>query len=145
MNASELKESWQDFLGRYPFTHSATYTFRHETPLTSAQREWRQYVHRVNRSLFGRRWYLAPERSLCFASAVEGQRDGQRLHIHALLAPPTRCDQAAWVSLARAQWRCGYCQVRAITERAGAIRYLLKERHLNQVDITCRPPQASDS
>lgn len=141
MIAPGLLPAWRGLLGRYPFGHFATYTFRFEASPEQARKEWHRYVHRVNRTLFNRRWYRRPERALCFASAVEGLREGQRLHLHALIALPSKPVESSWQSVCRSQWRSGHCQLQVVTVGDRAVDYLLKERQLEWLDISAPAPQ----
>jgi hypothetical protein len=141
MIAPGLLPAWRELLGRYAFTHFATYTFRFEPSPDQARKELYRYVHRVNRGLFSRRWYRHPEQALCFASALEGLHEGQRPHIHALIALPSRPVPPSWQGYCRSQWRSGHSQLKVVTGGSRAVDYLLKERRLEWLEISAPAPR----
>jgi hypothetical protein len=75
--------AWTEFLARYRWCWFATLTFRDETHPEAADKRFRVWVSKLNRALYGSRWYKHAT-GVHWARALEYQRRGV-IHFHALL------------------------------------------------------------
>lgn len=88
--------AYAEMLCRRSWHWFATLTFRpsHEGRSggmhpEKADKAFRVLVSKINRHLYGTRWYKRPETQLCWARGQEFHKSG-RIHFHALLADPTK-------------------------------------------------------
>lgn len=79
-----LGEAWSGFLGRWPWDLFATLTFRGDAVHPeSADKRYRVWISKINRSLYGTRWFKHGK-GIRWVRALEHQRRGI-VHFHALL------------------------------------------------------------
>jgi hypothetical protein len=82
---TELHRAWINFLHKYPWCWFATLTFKNEIHPEQANRRFYRYIRKINKTLFGNRYY---EKGLgiMWTKAIEYQKRGV-IHFHALLGP----------------------------------------------------------
>ena len=83
MNADELRDGWTELLTRYQWDWFLTMTFREAVHPEAADKLWRVFVSKLNRDLYGHRWYRNPDTAVYWVRALEWQKRGV-LHYHAL-------------------------------------------------------------
>ena len=79
----DLLDAWREFLGRFVWTWFGTFTFRDEIHPEAADKKYRIWISKLNRSLYGPRWHKHRS-GVYWARALEYQRRGV-IHYHALL------------------------------------------------------------
>jgi len=80
---SALVQAWATFLGRWSWDWFATLTFRGEVHPEAADKRFRVWVSKINRALYGPRWWKHGQ-GVRWVRALETQRRGV-IHYHALL------------------------------------------------------------
>jgi len=83
--SQERRAAWAEFLNQWAWDWFGTFTFRGDfIHPESADKRFRVFVSKVNRALYGVRWYKKPGRAVRWARALETQKRGV-VHYHALL------------------------------------------------------------
>lgn len=82
--SSNLQKSWVEFLGRFQLDWFCTMTFRDDVHPEAADKLWRVWVSKLNRRLYGVRWYRQDHTSVFWIRALEWQRRGV-VHYHAMV------------------------------------------------------------
>lgn len=128
---SELQQAWLQLLERYVWQWFATMTFRDIVHPEAADKLWRVWISKLNRFLYGPRWYQKGQ-GVYWVRALEYQRRGV-IHFHALLADVGdlnhRAKRLYWMDV----WNdlAGYARI----EKPGSVelvsryvsKYVLKE------------------
>lgn len=83
-SSDELAKAWAEFLAPFPFQWFCGFTFRDHVHPEAADKKWRLWISKLNRSLYGPRWYRKSYTSVFHARALEWQKRGV-LHYHALI------------------------------------------------------------
>jgi hypothetical protein len=78
-----MVEAWAGFLGRWSWDWFCTLTFRGEVHPEAADKRFRVWVSKINRALYGPRWWKHGQ-GVRWVRALETQRRGV-IHYHALL------------------------------------------------------------
>lgn len=80
-----LHAAYIALLGRFRWDWFCTMTFRdHVTYPERADKAWRVWISKLNRRIFGVRWYRADDTQILWIRALEYHKGGG-LHIHALI------------------------------------------------------------
>jgi hypothetical protein len=100
-HSGRVVEAWEALLDRYTWEWFATFTFKDRVHPESADKLFRVWMSKLQRSVAGSRWYNRPEDTVRWARGLEWQKRGV-LHYHALLFH-RRClhqvaDRRAWES-----------------------------------------------
>jgi hypothetical protein len=138
--AHPLADSWRSFLSRYHWDWFCTFTFR-DKPLQPGERvavrpRWhaeaadklfRLWVGELNRSLYGRRWYLHPEAGVYWVRALEWQKR-EVLHYHALLGDVTDLNSSAKRLYWMDRWNelAGFAKIEVPRKRGFVAAYVSK-------------------
>lgn len=133
--ADPYAEAYAELLQRRAWHWFATLTFRpsHEGRSggihpEKADKAFRVLISKINRHIYGTRWYKRDETQLCWARGQEFHKSG-RIHFHAVLADPTkdlndltrRMDWVDW------WWReFGIARIERPTSQADVARYVSK-------------------
>ncbi len=78
-----LQEAYEEFLNRWRWDLYTTNTFRHDIHPEKANKQWRLWVSKMNRHLYGHRWQKRGK-GLYWCRVSEFQERGV-LHFHGLL------------------------------------------------------------
>lgn len=88
------RDAYAEMLARQPWHWFVTLTFKpdHERPTggvhpEKADKAYRVLLSKINRDIYGTRWYKRPDGGLMWARGQEFHKDG-RIHFHALVAAP---------------------------------------------------------
>ena len=124
-----VRAEWNAFLQSARWSHFATLTTRE---LVSVDRIKREFVHG-----FVRRVAVPAQRPLAWFYAIEPHADGQRYHVHALLA---HTETVKVAQLERA-WKLGKTHIVVYDPRRGAADYVSKylDGNPDHYDISRRP------
>jgi hypothetical protein len=82
--AGRVVEGWEALLGRYEWDWFATFTFESEKHPEAADKVFRVWMSKLQRSVAGNSWKKKPADTVRWARGLEWQRRGV-LHFHALL------------------------------------------------------------
>lgn len=131
----ELRDAWESLLGRQQWQYALTLTFDPAHVPDTASRSaafcnktFRRLIRHINDSLYGRRWSSRPRhRCASWAYICEAHGDG-RLHMHALLATPSRSPEALTQRDICTWWhaRYGLASCDPPHSQLAAVRYLVK-------------------
>jgi hypothetical protein len=124
---SPLQTAWIEFLQRFPMQWFCTMTFKHHVHPEAADKLWRVWVSKLNRSLYGVRWYQRPECGIYWIRALELQKR-EVIHYHALVGDVQDMNASArrlrwmdeWFRLA------GIARIEAIESDAAVSAYVSK-------------------
>lgn len=93
---SDLAAAYAEIISRERWHWFATFTFRDkfEGPQGGvhperADKAFRTLISRINRHIYGVRWYKRPDSQLIWARGQEFHKSG-RIHFHAVIAAPDR-------------------------------------------------------
>lgn len=89
-----LQEHWTAFLLRFPMQWFATMTFRERIHPEAADKAWRLWNSKLNRTIYGNRWWQRPEQGVFWIRGMEWQRRSV-VHYHALVGARFPMDQIA--------------------------------------------------
>ena len=81
--SDELAAVWADFLAKFDMQWFCTFTFREPVHPEAADKKFRVWISRLNRELYGRRWYRDSFKQVFWIRALEYQKRSV-LHYHAL-------------------------------------------------------------
>ncbi len=123
-----LRDAWTDFLNRWDWELFGTFTFRDEPRhAEAAQKLYRVLVSKVNRDLYGPRWYQK-DLGINWTLAEERQQRGT-LHFHTLwgLTGPLFHDFERRLACME-QWNelAGYARIFPIENQAAVRGYVSK-------------------
>lgn len=124
-----IRAEWDSWLQSARWSHFVTLT---TSELVSVDRLRREFVHG-----FVRRLAKAPQRPLAWFYVIEPHADGQRYHVHALLA---HTDSLRVAQLERA-WKLGISSIAVHDPQRGAADYVSKYLAANpdHYDVSRRP------
>jgi hypothetical protein len=89
-----LREQWTRFLLRFPMQWFCTMTFRDRVHPEAADKAWRVFCSKLNRTLYGNRWWKDPKKGVFWIRALERQKRTV-IHYHALVGAPRHMDELA--------------------------------------------------
>ena len=82
--SGRVVEGWEALLDRYTWDWFATFTFASEKHPEAADKVYRVWMSKLQRSVAGNSWHKRPADTVRWARGIEWQRRGV-LHFHALL------------------------------------------------------------
>ena len=125
--ASPLQEAWLDLLGIYPWQWFGNFTFADHVHPERANKCWRVFISKLNRSLYGRNWKRKDNQGVAWVRAIEYQKRGV-IHFHALLADIKdmnhTCRRLTWMD----EWEAlaGYARIYKPASVEDCTRYVTK-------------------
>lgn len=90
----KLADSWVQFLGRFKMDWFCTLTFRRSIHPEAADKLFRVWISKLNRDLYGVRWYRKPYNGVWWFRALEWQKR-EVIHYHALLGDVNNLNHSA--------------------------------------------------
>jgi len=122
-SAYDIRDAWCEFLGRWQWEWFATLTFRDTVHPESADKAFRYFTSKLNRQLYGPRWFKKAHGGIPWVRALEYQRRGV-IHFHALFADVEGASRVSWMD----EWCeiAGIARIEAIKNRRAARRYITK-------------------
>jgi len=141
-SSQDLREAWAELLAAYPWDWTGTFTFRtpracdlsvyskrHRPPRATglvhpetADKTFRLYVSKINRALYGPRWYKKGL-GVNWARGLEFQRRGTT-HYHALFSGTGELRRLTYMDL----WNelAGFARIESPRDRQDVVRYISK-------------------
>jgi hypothetical protein len=131
-----LQESWVELLSRYHWDLFGSLTFREETHPESAYKRFRLFVSKLNRKLYGPRWFKH-NKGISYCLALEHQRRGV-VHFHCLLAEPElvpmlkgswfQQEDGRWANELNELWNelAGFARIEPVQQLEAVRRYVSK-------------------
>lgn len=125
----ELHQAWAQFLSTQDWQWFITFTFKEEIHPEAADKLFRVWVNKLNKSIYGKRWRKKPSGGVKWVRALEWQKRGV-LHYHALMANLGYASRAQWA----AEWtklgddsKAGFIRIDTYSDDlGGAEAYLSK-------------------
>jgi hypothetical protein len=117
-----LRDAWIVFLGRWQWEWFGTFTFRAEVHPEAADKRFRVLCSKINRELYGPRWYKK-RAGVPWVRALEYQRRGV-IHYHALFAGVQDLRRFSWME----EWDrlAGFARIEPIRMADAVQRYVSK-------------------
>jgi hypothetical protein len=125
--AARLVEEWTAFLMRFPMQWFCTMTFAYPIHPEAADKLWRLWISKLNRSIYGVRWYRHDHTQVFWIRALEWQRRDV-IHYHALVGDVRDMNTLArrldWMD----EWRAlaGIARIYTIESDEDVRRYVSK-------------------
>ena len=121
-----VRDGWAELLDRYPWEWFVTLTFTLPIHPEAAHKSMRVWIAKLNRVLFGPRWYKKPPRGVYWVAAEEYQKR-RVLHLHLLMAGVGKARRLTYLDLWPALGnKNGWARVEAVDSNAAVSRYLSK-------------------
>jgi len=119
----DIRDAWCEFLGQWDWQWFCTLTFRDVVHPEAADKSFRYFTSRLNRQLYGPRWYKKAYGGIPWVRALEYQRRGV-IHFHALFADVEGVRRLSWMD----EWDhiAGYARIEAIKDKWRVRRYVTK-------------------
>jgi hypothetical protein len=118
----KLVEAWSALLSQWTWCWFCTFTFRDEVHPEAADKRFRVFISKLNRSLYGPRWFKK-NKSVQWVRALEWQRRGVT-HYHALIAGVGNARRLSWMD----EWNrlAGFAKIEPIKSQVAVNRYCSK-------------------
>src|SRR4030042_3555054 len=124
----QLPQVWADYLNTFnPWSWYGHFTFRYYPHPETAIKTFDLWVHKLNRAIYGCRYYKRPLSGISWARASELQRRGV-IHFHAILGRiPDNVKRLAWMDV----WYKlgGICRIVRYESGKGAEYYMSKSTY----------------
>lgn len=124
----ELPQAWAEYLSQFnPWSWYGHFTFRDYPHPESANKAWNLFTHKLNRKIFGVKYWKHPERGVTWARGTELQGRGA-IHFHAILGRiPKDVRRLAWMD----EWYelGGISRIFPYEENRGAEYYMSKSTY----------------
>jgi len=139
----DIREAWCGFLGQWDWQWFCTLTFRDVVHPESADKSFRYFTSKLNRQLYGPRWFRKAHGGIPWVRALEYQRRGV-IHFHALFADVEGVRRLSWMD----EWDhiAGYARIEAIKDkwrvRRYVTKYCLKEGEIKLGGALSKPERA---
>jgi len=119
----ENRDAWCKFLGQWDWQWFCTLTFRDVVHPESANKSFRYFTSKLNRQLYGPRWFKKAHGGIPWVRALEYQRRGV-IHFHALFANVEGVRRLSWMD----EWFeiAGIARIEAINDKWAVRRYITK-------------------
>jgi len=119
----EIRDAWCGFLGQWDWQWFCTLTFRDVVHPESADKSFRYFTSKLNRQLYGPRWFKKAHGGIPWVRALEYQRRGV-IHFHAMFADVEGVRRLSWMD----EWDeiAGYARIEAIKDKWRVRRYVTK-------------------
>jgi hypothetical protein len=117
-----LQDAWIGFLRQWAWQWFCTFTFRDMVHPESAEKRFRPFVSKINRELYGPRWFKKGK-GILWVRALEFQRRGV-IHYHAMFAGVQDLRRLTWMDI----WNelAGFARIEAIRDTTAVRRYVSK-------------------
>jgi len=117
-----LSEAWLSFLSRWRWEWIAHLTFREDVHPEAADKVFRVWLSKLNRELFGKRWYKRGQ-GVVWVRGLERQRRGV-IHFHSLLAGVGDARRLTWMD----EWNklAGFARIWPVASQRQAVQYVTK-------------------
>lgn len=141
----QLPQVWADYLNTFnPWSWYGHFTFRSYPHPETAIKTFDLWVHKLNRAIFGCRYYKRPLSGVSWARASELQRRGV-IHFHAILGripEASNVKRLTWMDM----WYTlgGICRIMRYESGKGAEYYMSKSTYAwkhGEIDLSGNLPQ----
>jgi len=138
-----LRDAWCKFLGQWQWEWFCTLTFRDIVHPEAADKAFRYFTSKLNRQMYGPRWYKKAHGGIPWVRALEYQRRDV-IHFHALFADVEGVRRLSWMD----EWNeiAGYARIEAIKDkwrvRRYVTKYCLKEGEIELGGALSKPARA---
>jgi len=139
----EIRDAWCGFLGQWDWQWFCTLTFRDIVHPESANKSFCYFTSKLNRQLYGPRWFKKAHGGIPWVRALEYQRRGV-IHFHAMFADVEGVRRLSWMD----EWNdiAGFARIEAIKDkwrvRRYVTKYCLKEGEIELGGALSKPARA---
>jgi len=143
ISVKDIRNAWCQFLGRWEWEWFLTLTFRDIVHPEAADKAFRYFVSRLNRQLYGPRWFRKAHGGIPWVRALEHQRRGV-IHFHGLFADVKNLRRLTCMDM----WDdiAGYARIEPIKDkwavRHYVTKYCLKEGEIELGGALSKPARA---
>ena len=121
-----VRDGWAELIGRYPWEWFVTLTFTDDIHPEAALKALRVWLSKLNRELFGHRWYKRVPYGVYWVVAIEYQKRGV-IHLHLLINGVGDTRRLTWMD----NWldmgnKNGWARIEAVETNKAVSRYLSK-------------------
>lgn len=123
-----LADGWAELLARFRWDWFLTLTFRDHIHPEAADKRFRYFASKLNRTLFGPRWHTKPSTAIYWCRGLELQRRGV-VHFHALMGCRAKeLNHHALRQYWANAWRdmAGFARIERVRSASDAASYLTK-------------------
>jgi len=119
----DIRVAWCEFLSQWDWQWFCTLTFRDIVHPEAADKSFRYFTSKLNRQLYGPRWFRKAHGGIPWVRALEYQRRGV-IHFHAMFADVEGVRRLSWMD----EWDeiAGFARIEAIKNKWKVRRYLTK-------------------
>jgi len=119
----DICNAWCQFLGQWQWEWFCTLTFRDIVHPEAANKSFRYFTSKLNRQLYGPRWYKKAHGGIPWVRALEYQRRGV-IHFHAMFADVAGVRRLTFMD----EWGkiAGFARIEAIKDKWAVRRYITK-------------------
>ncbi len=118
-----IRNAWCEFLGQWQWEWFCTLTFRDIVHPEAADKSFRYFTSKLNRQLYGPRWYKKAHGGIPWVRALEYQRRGV-IHFHAMFSAVEGLRRLTCMD----EWNeiAGFARIEAIVDKWAVRRYVTK-------------------
>jgi len=119
-----IRDAWCQFIGRWEWSWFVTLTFKSDIHPERADKLFRVFVSKLNRKIYGRRWYKQGHGGFPWVNALEYQRRGV-IHFHSLFGGDI---ERLYTIDADCLWRelAGFAKIQKIRNAGAVQNYISK-------------------
>lgn len=121
-----VQDGWAELIGRYPWEWFVTLTFVDDVHPESGLKSMKYWLSKLNRELYGRRWYKKKPYGVYWVVALEYQKRGT-LHLHLLMSGVKNARRLSYMDL----WEelgsnNGFARIHPVEKQIAVSKYLTK-------------------
>ncbi len=121
-----VQDGWAELIARYPWEWFVTLTFVEDIHPEAALKVMKFWLSKLNRELFGRRWYKKLPHGVYWVVAIEYQKRGV-LHLHLLISGVKNTRRLTYMDI----WeglgnKNGYARIYKVDSQIAVSKYLSK-------------------
>ena len=121
-----VRDGWAELISRYPWEWFVTLTFTDDIHPEAALKSMRVWLSKLNREVFGHRWYKNVPYGVYWVAAIEYQKRGV-LHLHLLITGVGDTRRLSYMDIwAEMGNKNGWARVEAVEANNAVSMYLSK-------------------
>lgn len=121
-----VQDGWAEFISRYPWEWFVTLTFISDIHPEAALKSMRVWISKLNRELFGPRWYKKVPKGAYWVAAIEYQKRGV-IHLHILMAGVGDARRLSYMDIWESMGnKNGFARIEPAQSNNAVSRYLSK-------------------
>ena len=121
-----LQLAYGDFFAQWQWDWFTTLTFNDSVHPEKAEKLFRVWISRLNKDLYGRRWFNREPHGTHWLLTIEFHKSGS-IHLHALVGNTKDARRLSWMdNWHELDYKSGFARVEPITYKGAATRYVTK-------------------